>query len=204
MIIDSVCGFRRSSSRRSARLITCRNASALASMMSVLTDRPRSVRPPNSASIDVSPWASSPMVTPRMWNSRKVTVTPTNPVGAIPKPSIVSVFESDTGAAQAVIAVDLALAAHSGAVLSLFPPGVAMDAVKTGKMTDTLLENFGEVVNVLSSVFNVTEGVHVKLRNVVVCGPLPAGDVAPLVKKFKAEFAVNITGYTTGRMLVSV
>jgi hypothetical protein len=60
------------------------------------------------------------------------------------------------------------------------------------------------VVNVLASAFNATEGVHVRLRNVVMCGPLPAGDVAPLVKKFKGEFTVNIAGYTAGRMLVSV
>src|SRR5262249_2773481 len=60
----SVCGCNRGCCcRRAMRLITCKNASALASMMSVLTPRPLITRPSYSASTWASPWASSPTVT---------------------------------------------------------------------------------------------------------------------------------------------
>ena len=52
--------------RDTMRLMTCRKARALASMMSVLTARPVMVRPLYSASTWASPWASSPTVTLRM------------------------------------------------------------------------------------------------------------------------------------------
>ena len=59
----SVWGLSRTCCRALSRLITCRNASALASMMSVLTARPVIFRPLYSASMWASPWASSPTVT---------------------------------------------------------------------------------------------------------------------------------------------
>lgn len=72
----------------------------------------------------------------------------------------------DTGTLAAVFAADLALSVRAGAALGLIPKGGADDYIEDKEIPATLAENFYEVLNVLSSVFNTPGARHVRLGQV--------------------------------------
>jgi len=109
------------------------------------------------------------------------------------------VYTSDDGEVRAVCHCELSLAAHSSAALSLIPVGVAGAAVGSGKLDEELLENFQEVLNVCSRLFNDNSTKHVRLANVA----FGRGAVFALknqegVRDFK--FDVTVSGYGGGRL----
>src|SRR5690606_9644722 len=66
---------------------------------------------------------------------------------------VAATYVSGRAQVEAVVAVDLALGAALGAAIGLMPPGLAHDAAKDGELSDVLLENLVEVLNVLASLF---------------------------------------------------
>lgn len=109
-----------------------------------------------------------------------VTLTAGQPVaGTAARPSY-GLLVTDTGALAAVAVLDLALAAGLGAALGLLPPGAAEDAVDEGALTPILQENLYEVVNILSSVYNVPGSAHVRLTTLHVHGEPVPPDAAAL------------------------
>lgn len=109
-----------------------------------------------------------------------VTLTPGQPVAGTAAKASYGVLVTDTGTLAAVAVLDLGLAAGLGAALGLLPPGAAEDALEDGELSAVMQENLYEVVNILSSVYNVPGGAHVRLSTLHGPGePLPP-DVAGL------------------------
>ena len=88
---------------------------------------------------------------------------------------IAATYVSHRAQVEAVVAVDVPLGAHLGASIGLVPPGPAQDAAAEGTLSDVLLENLSEVLNVTAALFNAEDAPHLKLAEVFdsTRGPLP-------------------------------
>lgn len=114
---------------------------------------------------------------------------------------------SDGGVAAALGFCDVGFIAASGAALSVLPVPLVAEAVKTGRISETMLENWGEVVNVCASLFNDVSTMHVRLtgRAVVPAKPAPELLAAARASRTRIDFDVTINRYGVGKLaLVSL
>ena len=122
-----------------------------------------------------------------------------------PGPRIVAAYVIDDGTLSGACAVDLQLAAHLGAAMTMVPVGVADDAVRAKHLDPLLLDNVREILNIGSRWLMPPKAPHVKLSDVYV-GELPA-PVADLLKAPPRSLHVEVTihAYKGGRLsLVSL
>ncbi len=116
---------------------------------------------------------------------------------------VVGVYVSQFLRAEAVIAFDKYLAATLGAAIALIPPATAARGAGAGPLPENLLENTSEVLNVMSSLFNVEDAPHLRLEQVYDSGdgPLP-GDVLTRLRSYgpRLDLDVEVQGYSGGLM----
>lgn len=120
-------------------------------------------------------------------------------------PCVTGVYVTDEGAVAALCIVDLALACHLGAALSMIPAAVANEAVRKGALVDNLADNLHEVANVMASLFNHDGATHIKLREVVVATKalpafLPAAMAHPIAR---LDLTIGIQGYGGGPLVLA-
>lgn len=77
----------------------------------------------------------------------------------------VTLVDPDEAAAGIMLA-DLAFASYAGACLVLIPKGAADDAVEAGELSESLLDNFSEVANVMTGLLNGPITSHLKVGGV--------------------------------------
>ncbi len=122
----------------------------------------------------------------------------------VPGGVIVAEYVTDLGRAAALIAVDMSLAAHLGAALALVPPAVSVEAARDGYLSDDLLDNLYEVLNIAASLFNVGDAPHVRLIEALydtASAPLP-GSIDRWLRGFvpRMDAACEVHGYGSGRL----
>jgi hypothetical protein len=95
---------------------------------------------------------------------------------------------------------DIAFAARTGAALTVIPSGAAEEAIRAGVVTDTLNENFHEVLNVMARFFSLGGSTRANLGAVHLPGEvLNSTVVAHLAKPAaRLDLTVDVTGYGTG------
>lgn len=99
-----------------------------------------------------------------------------------------------------LLVCDADSACSVAAALSLIPPAVAASAAKSKKLTETLTENLGEVLNVASQLFQAGHVKSVRLAAVhLVPAALPPATAA-LAKRTagRVDLSVQVTGYAPG------
>ncbi len=134
---------------------------------------------------------------------RDVTVAPAEPVATGPKnPVAVGVYVDDSNRMQAVAVADLPLAAYSGASIGLVPKGGAEAAIEDGVLPTSIADNFSEVLNILSALFNVPGAPHMRLYATYPPGETPPADVMALVRTLgrRLDLAVTVAGYGSGHL----
>ena len=135
-----------------------------------------------------------------------VVVTPRPEVAVTPGvPNCVAEFIDDTGEVTIVAVSDLTLACHVGAALPMIEPEIAEGWVEKGAIDENIADNYREVVNVLSAVFN--EGkLHFKLlEQHVTPGVLPQRVVLALLRaKERMDLQVTIPDFGVGGMSIVV
>ncbi|MCH8333286.1 response regulator [Candidatus Sumerlaeota bacterium] len=118
-------------------------------------------------------------------------------------PAIVAVYASDEGTLATLCVCDIALAGFVGAALSLIPAQVAKESIKARKLSEDLMENVQEVLNVGSSLFNTDDAPHVKMKTIhhPPGEPLPE-DVAASISNPSRRLDLDITvpDYGPGKM----
>src|SRR5690349_5055269 len=123
-----------------------------------------------------------------------------------PGPAALADYEADGGAIGVLCVADLRLTNALGAALTLVAPAAVDEAVERLRIDDPTFDNFREVVNVLTSLFNTTDTPHVKFREV---HRLPADLSAETVQLLDAprgrrDFDVNVEDYGSGRLSVFI
>src|SRR5690625_3534683 len=133
--------------------------------------------------------------------------TGAEPVDPAQQPgAVLGVYTDDSLALSTMIVLDLPLAAYAGAALALIPPGGAEAAVEDGFLPDTLLENIAEILNIMTSLFNVDGAPHHRLYATYSAGqPLPT-DVAQWTLAYVPRLGrtVDVQGDGEGRVSVII
>jgi hypothetical protein len=114
-----------------------------------------------------------------------------------------AVYVSDEGVPVAICACDIAFAANSSASLSMLPPNAAAAAVKAKVLTEVMLANLREVMNICTRLVLRDGTPHVKLRDLCQFGVLPAPAAAIITgAKARVDFEVGISKYGAGMIAV--
>jgi hypothetical protein len=120
-----------------------------------------------------------------------------------PSGSWVGLYVCDDGKAVAACAVDGALAANASAALSMLPPGVAKDAAKTKELTDVMVQNLQEIMNILSRLLMNDSSAHLKLDKVYPAKAMPPALTALLGGAHgRVDFELNVPKYGAGTLAV--
>lgn len=133
----------------------------------------------------------------------KVTPTEIQPNGA----HVIAAYNDANGSLAALALADLHFAAGTGAALGMIPANAAQEAAEAGELPETLLENYQEVANIMTSMLNSPNSPHLKLDKVWTSTD---ASIPPTVWEAienpskRREFAVTIEGYGSGRIGVII
>jgi len=120
-----------------------------------------------------------------------------------PSGSWIGVYVADDGKPVAACAVDVALAANSSAALSMLPPGVAKDAAKTKELTDVMVANLQEIMNICSRLLMNDSSAHLRLDKVYPSKAMPPQVTALLgANPGRVDFELNVPKYGAGTLAV--
>ena len=115
----------------------------------------------------------------------------------------VAVFVGDDGKPGALCACDIALAANIASALSMLPPAAAKDAAKSKQLTDVMLANLREVMNICSRLLIVEGSPHLKLDEVYEAKAVPAPAMAIVgAARGRVDFEIGVAKYGPGFMSV--
>ena len=118
---------------------------------------------------------------------------------------LVGTYVDRLGTLRAVAVTNLPAAACLGTSIALMPPGRAAEAVGTNVLDSDLAENTAEVLNVMASLFNVDEAMHLRLDKWYEPGVLLPPAVAPWVTAWidRLNLTIDVKGYGTGYLSIA-
>jgi hypothetical protein len=136
---------------------------------------------------------------------RDIELRDTQPVG--PRTTnVIAVYVTDKLATAAIAVVTLEAAARLGGALGMVPRGGVEDAIAGRDLPNLIRDCTYEVLNVLSSVFNVAGAPHVRLYEMYGPNGVVPGDVAAMVGMIgqRMDVALKIAGYGDGSLSLIV
>jgi hypothetical protein len=111
------------------------------------------------------------------------------------------VFVLDAGETAALCGTDAALSASFGAALSMLPVAAAQEATKAKNLTDVMVGNIREVMNICSRLLMDSNSPHLKLEELYPRKALPASAAGLLAApKAQIQFKVSLPKYGGGVM----
>ena len=115
---------------------------------------------------------------------------------------VVEYLRVDDGAVIGCGIYDIACAARMGSALTLIPAGAAAEAVRMGRVDENMAENFREVLNVMSRLFDSGGSSRVCLGPVHRPGEALPPELAARMSKPSARLdnSVDIAGYGKGNL----
>lgn len=119
----------------------------------------------------------------------------------------VGLYQDANADVRALVAADLDLSARAGAALGLVPKTGADTAIENRELPPALYDNFYEVMNIFSSLFNVGEPEdHLKLAQVFQPGMVIPVTAARMLRGLgkRADFHLDVDGYGRGALGVVV
>jgi len=117
--------------------------------------------------------------------------------------SWVGLYVADDGSPVAACVADVALAANSSAALSMLPPAVAKDAAKTKELTDVMIANLREIMNICTRLLMDDGSAHLRLEQIYPAKSLPAPAAGLLgAAKGRVDFELNVPKYGPGTLAV--
>ncbi|SDN82938.1 hypothetical protein SAMN05660199_00778 [Klenkia soli] len=135
---------------------------------------------------------------------RAVTVAPGAPVTPTPsRPTAFATYVDPGYGLNAVVLIDLPLAAWCAGALALLPKGGCEDAVEEGELSEMQVEVLHEVVNVAASLFNAGGVLHSKLDKLYAPGEAVPADLAVLTGSTnRLDLDVTVAGYGGGSLSI--
>lgn len=138
---------------------------------------------------------------------RPCSVQPTTKPG-FAEQGFIGVLVDKSGLTRALTFSDKSFTSLTGAALALIPRAVAEDAIRSGTVPSSLLENHQEIINISTALFNAVnlDAEHVKLSQILATGPaVPQAIRTFLVKPAaRMDLAIDIAGYGTGKLCLLV
>lgn len=118
------------------------------------------------------------------------------------EPVTMAIYASDDGKPLGIFLCDVGLAAHAAAALVLLPATKSAMCAEGGYIDDELLENFHEVANVASGLFNSPSTPRVALRDLLSPPVEVPRDARPILiaPSARIQLEMSIEGYGKGRM----
>jgi hypothetical protein len=119
-----------------------------------------------------------------------------------PGPVALADYAADGGELGVLCVADLRLTNALGAALTMVAPAAVDEAVERLRIDDPTIDNFREVVSILTSLFNTANTPHVKFREVHrLPTELPADTMQLLgAPRGRRDFDVSVEDYGTGRL----
>jgi hypothetical protein len=109
------------------------------------------------------------------------------------------VFVADDGTPVALCGADANLAATFGCAFSMLPAGMVKDAAKSRELTDVMIDNMREIMNICSRLVMDATSPHLKLDQIYPVKSLPAPAAALLgAPSGRKEFQVQLPKYGGG------
>lgn len=109
------------------------------------------------------------------------------------------VFVADSGEPVALCGADANLAATLGCAFSMLPPGMAKEVAKTRDLTDVMIGNMREIMNICTRLVMDSASPHLKLEQIYSRKSLPASAAALLgAPTGRREFQVQVQKYGGG------
>jgi hypothetical protein len=109
------------------------------------------------------------------------------------------VFIADSGEPVALCGADANLAAIFGAAFSMLPVAAAKDAAKARDLTEVMIGNVREIMNICTRLVMDATSPHLRLEQVYPVRSLPAGPAGLLgAPKGRREFQVQLPKYGGG------
>ena len=113
------------------------------------------------------------------------------------------VYIAAGGAPVALCACDIAFAANCGAALSMLPPNAAKDAAKSKELTEVMVANLREVMNICTRLLLHENTPHLKLDALFSASKLPEPAAAIIAAaKGRIDFEITLAKYGPGLFAV--
>lgn len=118
----------------------------------------------------------------------------------------VAEYVDDQMQLAALVVADLELAAAAGSAIGLVPAKEVQASVKYKELSAAQIENFGEICNVLASLFNADDAPHLRFTTMHQPGAALPGDVGQWVTAHVAriDLDVEVAGYGSGAIGVVI
>lgn len=111
-------------------------------------------------------------------------------------------YMNEAGTEGIVCMSDIPLVNYAGAALALIPANIAEEGARRHKLSDPVIENFFEVLNILGALLNQVCGEHVRLVDVKYPGDDLPGPVAEMIANCETrhDILMDIEDYGAGNM----
>lgn len=107
-------------------------------------------------------------------------------------------YVNDAGEVVAICACDQSLVAYSGAALTLLPKDAADEMLAAGRLSDVVLANFHEIMNICSRVLMSDQSSHLRLDKTL-DPPAASESIAGMNGDARiASFQLTIPNYGSG------
>lgn len=117
----------------------------------------------------------------------------------------VGIYVDDEGKPVTACLCDVEFAAYAACSLTMLPPPVAQESVNSGKLEKNMLDNLGEVFNILSRLFLTNDTDHLKFHETHEAQSLPADISESLGQASKlVSFEISFPRYGEGILTMLV
>jgi hypothetical protein len=111
------------------------------------------------------------------------------------------VYVSDAGAPVALCASDASLSACWSSALSLLPAGMAREAAKSRQLTQPMIDNLREIMNICTRLVMSETVPHLRLDDVYRAGSLPPAAAALAASaRGRIDFRIALPKYGGGQL----
>lgn len=136
---------------------------------------------------------------------KKVAIKKCDPVEITPLPVVaVAIYESDEKKdnVAAICICNIEFASRIAAAFTMIPEIISQSSITDNKLSDALMDNFSEIMNVATSFFYNTSSPHVKLREIIMSSDEMPRNILHLIRRpaDQIDLEIDIERYGTGNI----
>ncbi len=111
-------------------------------------------------------------------------------------------YLDDSDKPVTLVVCDLSFAAYMGSSMTMLPPPVAADVIKSGKLEDMMVGNLQEVMNIVSRLFMLRDGAHLRFSTLHPATEALPDTVSALLGNVDQQvfFDVEVPRYGSGKV----